>query len=103
MAIKIDGRTFHGRSVSIINGVVTIDGKVVEGTLTGVVRIEVDGDLAALTTDADVSCGAVHGSVKAGMSVTCGDVRGNVDAGMSVTCGAVGGDVDAGMGVTTRK
>jgi hypothetical protein len=103
VAIKIDGRVFAARSISIVNGVVTIDGKRIDGELSGVVRIEVDGDLASLTTDTEVHCGAVHGNVHAGMSVTCGDVKGDVDAGMSVTCGSVGGDVDAGMDVTMRK
>lgn len=103
MAVRIDGKSFSGTKVSIINGVVTIDGKCIDGTVSGVVRIEVDGDLASLTTDADVHCRDVRGNVKAGMSVTCENVTGNVDAGMSVDCGTVGGDVDAGMGVTMRK
>jgi hypothetical protein len=103
MTVKIDGRTFSGNNIRIVNGVVTIDGKRIDGNLSGVVRIEVEGDLASLTTDTEVHCGVVHGNVRAGMSVTCGDVRGSVDAGMSVTCGNVGGDVDARMGVTMRK
>ncbi len=103
MAVKIDGRTFQGNNVSIINGHVTIDGKPIDGQLNGVVKIEIEGVLQSLATDADVHCGDVQGDVKAGMSVTCGSVGGDVDAGMSVTCGTVAGDVEAGMGVTVHK
>jgi hypothetical protein len=39
--VRIDGRTFSGRSVSIINGRVTIDGVAQDGSLSGVVEIKV--------------------------------------------------------------
>lgn len=118
--INIDGRFFTGTTVTIRNGRVSIDGKSVDGKLTGKVEIRiVEGQLQNLETDGDVTVEGdilgnvdagmsvnaknIHGDVDAGMSVTCGDVSGNVDSGMSVTCGTVGGDVNSSFGVTMRK
>jgi hypothetical protein len=101
--INIGGRSFVGHSVSIINGVVTIDGVRQDGTLSGVVEIQVtEGVLGELRTDAAVTCGEVRGSVRAGGSISCADVGGSVNAGGSVQCGAVGGSVNAGGSVTHR-
>jgi hypothetical protein len=98
--ITIDGRTFSGRSVSIINGRLTIDGVVQDGSLSGVVEIKVtEGVLGELRTDASVSCGAVTGNVSAGGSVNCDGVGGSVTAGGSVNCGTVRGSVSAGGSV----
>jgi hypothetical protein len=114
--VTINGKTYHGNSVSIINGVVTIDGVRQTGEpLSGVVKVEITGNLTSLRTDANVimagnvlgdvdaggsvQCDAVGKSVDAGGSVQCNDVEGDVDAGGSVTCGVVGGDVDAGGSV----
>ena len=95
--ITINGQTYTGRSVSIINGEVTIDGVKQSGDkLQGVVKIEVNNGLAGLTTDAPVVVnGDVHGDVHADGPVTCGDVAGNVEADGPVTCGNVTGDVTA--------
>ena len=99
--IKIDGRTFTGRSVSIINNRVTIDGVEQDGTLSGVVEIRVlDGSISELRCDASVTCGAVTGGVTAGGSISCASVGGNVNAGGSVSCGSVRGSVRAGGSVS---
>lgn len=99
----IDGISFSGRSITIKNGQVIIDGVVQPGSVHGVVEIRVsEGIIENLSTDSEVSCGEVKGNVKAGMSVTCGNVGGYVDAGMSVTCNDVAGNIDAGMGVSYR-
>lgn len=93
----IDGREFSGRNISIINGRVTIDGVLQEGSLTGTVEIRVvEGTVENLQSDSSISCGNVEGNVDAGGSVQCGNVGGSVDAGGSVQCGSVNGDVDAG-------
>lgn len=98
--IVIDGRSFSGRSVSIINGRVTIDGVSQDGALSGVVEIRiVEGVLGELRTDAAVSCGRVEGNVSAGGSVNCDDVGGNVSAGGSANCGNIRGSVNAGGSV----
>lgn len=103
--IKINGVTYEGNSVSIINGKVIIDGVCqVTDKLTGVVKIEVTGNLTSLETDAPVTVhGNVLGNVKAGGSVQCNDVGNNVDSGGSCNCGDVGGDVDAGGSVNCGK
>lgn len=99
--VVIDGRSFSGRSVSIINGRVTIDGVAQDGTLSGVVEIKVtEGVLGELRTDASVSCGAVTGNVDAGGSVNCNRVGGNVHAGGSVNCDDIAGSVMAGGSVS---
>jgi hypothetical protein len=84
--IKINGKVYSGNVVSIINGKVTIDGVPQTGeALSGVVRVEVTGDLKSLRTDANaVVTGNVLGDVDAGGSVNCGDVEGDIDAGGSV-------------------
>lgn len=100
-SITINGRTYIGGSISVINGTVIIDGVVQEGDkLSGVVRIEVSGDLASLHTDASVTvAGDVRGDLNAGGSVTAGPVGGSVNAGGSISCGSVGGRVSAGGSV----
>lgn len=75
--INIGGRVFSGRSVSIRNGVVTIDGVRQDGTLSGQVEIKItEGVLERLEADGSVTCGEVRGDVMAGGSVRCGDVGG---------------------------
>ena len=99
--IVIDGQVFEGNSVSIINGVVTIDGVRQDGTVSGVVEVRiVEGTIGNLTCSSSVTCGDVTGSVDAGGSVHCKNVGGDVDAGGSVTCGRVSGSVDAGGSIS---
>ena len=116
--ININGQIYEGNNVSIVNGVVKIDGVIQSGEHLEKKICEIrviDGTIGALRTDASVYCqdvtgnidaggsvtvqGSVGGEVDAGGSVKCGDVNGNVDAGGSVTCGKVGGGVDAGGSV----
>lgn len=102
--IRINGNTYQGNNVSIINGVVKIDGVIQEGTVTGVVEVRIlDGTIENLTTDASVTCQAVSGNVRAGGSVTCTSVGGDADAGGSIKCGDVGRNVDAGGSVHCGK
>ena len=95
--ITINGQTYTGRSVNIINGEVIIDGvKQTGDKLQGVVKVEITGDPASVDCDAPVTVkGNVKGNVIADGPVTCGDVGGDVDADGPVTCGNVQGDVDA--------
>lgn len=93
--VTIDGRTFEGSNVSIVNGKVTVDGVVQDGSLVGEINVTVEGDVEVLKN----ASGEVHarnvGSVQTGSGdVTCGDVEGSVST-MSgdVTCGEVGGGV----------
>jgi len=102
--INIDGRTFSGNSISIVGGVVKVDGKVQDGVLSGVVEIRiVEGVLGNLTTDSSVVCGAVQGNVAAGGSVTAERVSGNISAGGSVDCVVAGKAINAGGSVRVGR
>ncbi len=96
--ITINGRTYKGGSISIINNKVTIDGVVQNEAFPGneVVRIEVTGDLASLKCDAPlVVTGDIKGDVEVDGPLTCGDIGGDVEADGPVTCGDVDGNVNA--------
>ena len=118
-SIKINGKRISvpdGHSLSIINGVVFVDGKrysededvkqvniVIEGScgslkVDNCEHIEVHGDVnGTVDTGGAVTVkGSVGGDVDAGGSVSCGDVDGDVDAGGAVHCGNISGYVDAG-------
>lgn len=99
--ITINGKTHNvqGSSISVINGKLYVDDKLVEEGLQGIVEVKWEGPLASLSSDAAVTCGDVHGGVTAGSSVSCGSVAGSVDAGSKVMCGKVGGNVDAGSSI----
>ena len=93
-SVNIDGRSFSGKNVSIVNGKVTIDGVLQDGELTGDVNITVHGDVEKLEN----SCGEVRadsiGSVKTQSGdVVCGDVSGSVTT-MSgdVNCNSIHGN-----------
>lgn len=101
--ITVNGKRYdniQGNNISVINGVITVDGKVIDEGLSGVVEVKWEGALANLTSSASVTCGKVDGNVKASGSVTCYSVGGGVSAGGSVKCDDVTGDVDAGGSVT---
>ena len=86
--ITIDGKSFVGNNLSIINGVVSVNGIVQNGKVSGIVKIVIEGNIDNLKTDATVE---VHGNVQ------------NIDAGGSVQCGSVGGNIDAGGSVITKR
>lgn len=99
--ITINGKTYQGNSVSVINSVVFIDGKRIDDKdlPKTILQIDVTGTLGELKTDASVNCDNVTGNVEAGGSVNCDRVNGNVNAGGSVNCDTVGGSVNAGGSV----
>lgn len=116
--INLNGVVYEGNNISIVDGVVKIDGVVQNGKHleNKICEIRViSGTIGALRTDASVTCkdvtgnvdaggsvtvnGSVGGDVDAGGSVNCGSVSKSVDAGGSVNCGGVGGNVDAGGSV----
>lgn len=102
-SVTIDGKTFSGRSVSIVNGKVIVDGKTQDGELVGPVTVMVDGDVQSLenhygnvicnnagdvsTGSGDVNCGNVSGSIRTGSGgVDCGAVSGNIRTGSGDVC-----------------
>lgn len=104
--IIINGKSIsvRGNNISVVNGKVFVDGKLVEEGLSGDVNISFTGELANLKTSGSATInGIVKGNVDAGGSVKCGDVFKNVDAGGSVQCGNVGGDVDAGGSIQMKR
>lgn len=115
--VSINGKTYTSNSsITVVNGVVTIDGKTVEEDAKHVMTIKIiEGSIGELQTDKAVVCENVTGNVRAGGSVnadniggdvhasgsvSCDDVKGSVQAGGSVSCDRVGGNVDAGGSVS---
>jgi hypothetical protein len=96
--ITINGVTVdvEGHNVSVANGILRVDGCVVQEGLTGVVTIKWEGDLANLQADSSVECNDVQGNVSAGGSIHCENIRGSVNAGGSIHCNDVAGPANAG-------
>lgn len=79
-----------------INGLEWKGGEDDDGSLTGVVRLELSGDIKEVKTDASLHVhGDVQGSASAGGSIKCGNITGHVKAGGSVNCQNVSGNVTA--------
>lgn len=102
MSVTINGTTYEGRNVKVVNDKVWIDGKLIDNASPdkkGILHVHVTGTLHNLDAGGSVTCEDVAGYVDAGGSVQAGNVGGYVDAGGSVRCGNVGGDIDAGGSV----
>lgn len=102
-SITVNGKRYdniQGNNISVINGVIKVDGKVIEEGLSGVVEVKWEGELANLTSSASVTAGNVKGDVDAGGSVQCMSVGGSIDCGGSVQCDDVAGSIDSGGSVT---
>lgn len=102
-SVTINGKTYRGSSsISVSNGVVKIDGKVIDHgkTTGGILEVHVTGTLGHLEADGSVVCNDVTGDVQAGGSVSCDNVGGTVQAGGSVSCDNVGGSIMAGGSVS---
>jgi hypothetical protein len=98
--VIINGKEYSGNNVTVINGVVTVDGSPVLDTGNKNVEVKIEGSVGELRADGSVTVsGTVTGNVDAGGSVNCDDVGGNVSAGGSVNCDDVGGSVNAGGSV----
>lgn len=98
--ISINGKTFTGNNISVVDDKIFVDGKQVEGGLSGVVKIDVSGDLMNLNCTTATIHGNVHGDVDA-TTLNCGDVGGDVDA-TTVNCKNINGNVDA-ITVNSKK
>jgi len=97
--IVINGKRIEspsGSNLSVIDGVVSIDGVVVEGGLQGVVNINWEAPLVNLRADGSVTCGDVAGNVSAGGSVHAENIQGSASAGGSVNCQDIHGNANAG-------
>ncbi|EFV73046.1 hypothetical protein HMPREF1012_00968 [Bacillus sp. BT1B_CT2] len=102
--VTVNGVRYEGNNITITNNKVLIDGQAVESSVSGEVKVKIEGSPVKVYSDASVEVrGDVLGDVDSGGSVNCGNVKGNVDAGGSVCCGTVGGSVDAGGSVSMRR
>lgn len=106
MSIVINGTSYSGNNISIVNGRVTIDGK--EHTPTDkVINIVVNGNIDSLHVDV-CKLVEVHGEVN-DLTTTSGDVVcGNVKNDVSTTsgdieCGNIGGSVKSTSGDVTAE
>ena len=101
----IDGREFVGSCVSISDGNVVVDGVVQDGTLSGVVNIEVHGDVERLeNNNGKVVANNVGSITTQSGDVECGDVSGAVKT-MSgdVNCSSVGISISTMSGDVTHR
>jgi len=93
--ITVNGRSISvsGSSVSVVNGKIIVDGKVIEEGLSGDVHVKWEGDLASLKCNSCDITGNVSGDVNTN-EIKCGDVGGDVKAN-EVKCGNVAGSIKA--------
>lgn len=79
-SVTIDGKSFRGRHVEIIDDLVIVNGVTQEGSLVGPVSVTVHGDVEQLTTaSGDVTVtGDCGGVTTTSGDVRCGDVAGEV-------------------------
>ncbi len=102
MSVTINGVTYEGNNIKVINNKVWINGKRIENAepdKKGILQVKVTGTLHNLEAGGSVICDDVTGDIDAGGSVQAGNVAGSIDAGGSVQCENVGGNVDAGGSV----
>jgi hypothetical protein len=99
--VTINGKTYKGNNVSMINNKVFIDGKEVTGddSDSKVINIKIEGNIETLSIDScdklDVigDCGVVN-SKNGNISIS-GNVNGDVtNKNGNISCGNVSGDVD---------
>ena len=106
--IVVNGVTYHGNSVSVVNGRVFVDGvekKTGDGAMQVQLSIKIEGDVELLETAAgDVEVSGSVGNVKSTSGdVTCGDVSGNVvTVSGDVKAGSIGGSVTTVSGDIRR-
>ena len=103
--VRLNGKDIKvpdGSIVNVVNNRLFINGLEWEGDeeddgrLTGVVRLELSGDIKEVKTDVSLH---VHGDIQsgatAGGSIKCGNITGHVRAGGSVNCKDVSGNITA--------
>lgn len=101
-SITVNGRTYRGNNVSIVNGKITVDGKEVDTPSEKKIHITIDGDIGSLNLD----CGEIEVSGDVGNLVShCGnvtlggDVKGAATLNMGdLECENIFADVQVDMG-----
>jgi hypothetical protein len=101
-SITINNSSFSGKNVSIINGVVTIDGQIQQIPDEKIITISVIGNLESLHVGSCkelIITGDVERVDTQSGSVKCNNVKGNVKTlSGSVSCSNVSGDVETMSG-----
>jgi hypothetical protein len=79
--ITINGKTFttKGNNISVINDKVMVDGIIIESGLSGIVKIQFEGDIANIDATSVEIVGNVTGNVGTTHLKVSGDIKGNVD------------------------
>lgn len=104
--VVINGNTIDcsGSNITIQNGKVIVDGKVIQSDFEHEIKVTVYGDINKLDCAGSVevhgNCGSIDCS---GSCKVDGNVNGNIDASGSVTCGNVSGDIDCSGSVRCRR
>ena len=108
--ISLNGKTIRvsGSNISVINGKVYSDGKLVEVPEQKTINIVVEGDVQTLKVDAcdqvTVNGTCENVEVQTGNVIIKGDVSGNVQSDVGdITCGNVGGNCKTDVGNINRK
>ena len=105
-SVVINGQVINctGSNISIQNGTVIVDGKVIQSDIGNNAEIIINGDVNSIDCSGSVevhgNCGSIDCS---GSCKVDGDVHGNIDASGSVTCGNVSGDIDASGSVRCKR
>lgn len=104
-SVTIDGKTFTGRSVTIVGDQVIVDGVAQAGTLVGPVNVTVNGDAENVTTTSGniVVNGGCYRVKSTSGDIECRDVAGDVETTSGdVKCGTVSGSVNTISGNIRR-
>lgn len=106
--IIINGTEFIGECLSIVNDIVTIDGKTVSVNVSEkTINITIEGNCGAIQNGVgDITIkGNVTGDVKTGVgNIDSGDILGQAKTGTGdITCDDIGGDCRTGCGDINRR
>lgn len=105
--IVINGNVFetNGKTISICNGTVIVDGNIIKNGLVENINVTIQGDVEKIDCSGSVNVeGNVIGNIDCGGSVDINrDVKGSIKCGGSCTCGTVSGDIVAGGSINCRR
>ena len=104
--VVVNGKSYVGNTVSVVNGCVIVDGVQQEGTLPERIQIQVYGNVDQLETQAgDVTVAGTVGSLTTTAGdVSCDNIGGNVSTTAGdINCGNVSGSVKTVAGDVNAK
>ena len=86
--VIINGKRYDnisGNNISVINDKVMVDGVVIESGLSGITKIQFEGDLANIDCSNLEVIGNINGDIDSSNLKVTGDIKGNVDC-SNLTC-----------------